>query len=163
MLTYFLGMVTQVQTRCSVLAASNPRGHYDPSKSMIANTGIGSPLLSRFDLLFVVLDAKNEQWDRKVSSAILKGTERRKIVTSLIIIVFISTIGQKILTVHRSNTPSHWSTQLLRSYFAFCASLTPTMTTDAGLVLSCYFKRLRKADAPDAARTTVRLLESCIR
>jgi hypothetical protein len=58
------GMVSKLNTRCTILAATNPKGNYDRDQSLCVNTGLGSPLLSRFDLVFVLLDNHNAEWDR---------------------------------------------------------------------------------------------------
>lgn len=48
-------------TRTSILAAANPvGGHYNKAKTVSENLKIGSPLLSRFDLTFVLLDHPDE-------------------------------------------------------------------------------------------------------
>ena len=65
------GCVTTVKTRCSIVATANPNGSYDPEDSMSVNINIGSPLMSRFDLIFLLLDAKNEEWDKHVTSHLL--------------------------------------------------------------------------------------------
>ncbi|KAG0730375.1 DNA replication licensing factor mcm2 [Chionoecetes opilio] len=51
------GIVTSLQARCSVIAASNPiGGRYDPSMTFAENVDLSEPILSRFDILCVVRD-----------------------------------------------------------------------------------------------------------
>ncbi|KAF3690338.1 DNA replication licensing factor mcm2 [Channa argus] len=52
------GIVTSLQARCTVIAASNPiGGRYDPSLTFAENVDLTEPIVSRFDVLCVVRDA----------------------------------------------------------------------------------------------------------
>jgi len=68
------GIVASLSARCSVLAAANPcGGHYDNSKTVNENLKMPSALLSRFDLVFILLDKPEESHDRMLSEYIMQS------------------------------------------------------------------------------------------
>lgn len=62
------GIVCSLNARTAILASANPvKSRYDCSKSVIENINLPATLLSRFDLIYLVLDAQNEAMDRKLA------------------------------------------------------------------------------------------------
>lgn len=71
------GIVTQLQARCSVIAAANPiKGNYNTSLNFNDNVDLTDPILSRFDILAVVKDEPNEERDDLLATFVLNSHMR---------------------------------------------------------------------------------------
>jgi len=63
------GIICSLNARASVLAAANPKeSKWQRSLNLIDNINIGPTLLSRFDLIYLLLDDQNEKNDRRLSN-----------------------------------------------------------------------------------------------
>jgi DNA replication licensing factor MCM6 len=61
-----------LNARTSVLAAANPiGGRYDRTKSLRQNINMTAPIMSRFDLFFVLVDECNEVTDYAIARRIV--------------------------------------------------------------------------------------------
>ena len=66
------GIVATLNARTSILAAANPLfGKYDQFKNLTENVNLPIPLLTRFDLIFVVRDIPGEERDRQIAQHII--------------------------------------------------------------------------------------------
>lgn len=67
------GVICTLPARTSVIAAANPvGGHYNKSKSVSENLKMNGALLSRFDLVFILLDKPDAKMDEFLSNHIMK-------------------------------------------------------------------------------------------
>ncbi|KAG8364363.1 hypothetical protein BUALT_Bualt19G0121000 [Buddleja alternifolia] len=66
------GIIASLNARTSVLACANPVGsRYNPRLSVIENIHLAPTLLSRFDLIYLILDKADEQTDRRLAKHIV--------------------------------------------------------------------------------------------
>ncbi|VEN59871.1 unnamed protein product [Callosobruchus maculatus] len=134
-------IICKLNTRCSILAACNPKGNLDLSQPLWLNIALPSPLLSRFDLVMLLKDSVNETWDDKVADYVLnEGHTRSKLLNNNI-----------------------WTTDMLQSYIARIKRFSPKLSEESETILSAYYQMQRSLDGRNKARTTVRLLESLVR
>ena len=67
------GIHATLNARTSILAAANPlRGRYDRTKSLRYNVDISPPIMSRFDLFFVIFDEKKDDDDFHIARHIVQ-------------------------------------------------------------------------------------------
>ncbi|KAL7821093.1 MCM2/3/5 family domain-containing protein [Trichoderma gracile] len=140
------GIQATLNARTSILAAANPvGGRYNRKTTLRANINMSAPIMSRFDLFFVVLDECSEQFDRHLSEHIVRVHQQRD----------------------EAITPE-FSTEQLQRYIRFAKTFRPEFTDEARECLVEKYKELRADDAQGGAgknsyRITVRQLESMIR
>lgn len=140
------GIQATLNARTSILAAANPvGGRYNRKTTLRANINMSAPIMSRFDLFFVVLDECNEQVDRH--------------------------LAEHIVGIHQLRDEAvepEFSTEQLQRYIRFAKTFRPEFTDEAKEVLVQKYKELRADDAQggvgkNSYRITVRQLESMIR
>ena len=140
------GIQATLNARTSILAAANPvGGRYNRKTTLRANINMSAPIMSRFDLFFVVLDECNEQVDEHLARHIVDVHQKKD----------------------EAVTPE-FSTEQLQRYIRFARLFQPVFTDQARARLVERYKELRADDAQggigrNSYRITVRQLESLIR
>jgi DNA replication licensing factor MCM4 len=62
------GIIATLNARTSVLASANPiESRYNPNLSVVENIKLPPTLLSRFDLIYLILDSPNVEHDRRLA------------------------------------------------------------------------------------------------
>ena len=136
------GIMATLNSRCSVLAAANPKfGRFDSYKSLAEQIDLPSTILSRFDLTFVVEDKPEEEKDRS--------------------------LARHILNTHKEdNMHFEIDPELLRKYIAYARrNIHPVLTDKAMDVLEEFYVSMRNNSIDDDSPVpiTARQLEAIIR
>ncbi|EDO14516.1 hypothetical protein Kpol_278p4 [Vanderwaltozyma polyspora DSM 70294] len=139
------GIHATLNARTSILAAANPiGGRYNRKLSLRGNLNMTAPIMSRFDLFFVVLDDCNEHIDTELASHIVDLHMKRDMAID-----------------------PPYSAEQLRRYIKYARTFKPILTKEAREFLVKKYKELRNDDAQGYSRSsyriTVRQLESMIR
>lgn len=176
------GMLTTLHTRTAVFGTCNPKGNkrYNPRRPLSEQLAIAGPLLSRFDVVLLLIDDLNPVWDEEVADHILAahskgggssapgsvGTPGGSQGFAANGMTQSPSAGQPyvgaIAPLLPTNSPR--SVDNLRQYIAWVKqTFHPVLTPPAEEVLSKYYQLRRGAAGRHAARTTLRLLESLVR
>lgn len=171
------GVVASLPSRCSVIAAANPKsGHYNMSKSVAENLSMNGPLLSRFDLVFILRDEADSERDRMISGSIMgrvregdSQSDDHHIKPLDVRMASANLVPLK----HRLPWVNNFQKQplplqQLKDYIAYAREYCkPKMTDAAAEVLSDYFMKLRhpgmNESKKDNVPITTRQLEALIR
>jgi DNA helicase MCM9 len=160
------GLVCKLNARATVFAVTNPKGPYDTTADVSANTAIASPLLSRFDVVLVLLDTDNAEWDKVVSAFILKQAMVSPTGAAADASASAQLAGGEATAAARQphRAADLWPLHKLRAYLCWAReTLAPELSAAAQRVLTGYYTLQRNADGRSEARTTIRLLESLVR
>uniref|UniRef100_A0AAQ6AEM0 DNA replication licensing factor MCM3 n=1 Tax=Amphiprion ocellaris TaxID=80972 RepID=A0AAQ6AEM0_AMPOC len=150
------GIHARLNARCSVLAAANPvYGRYNQYKTPMENIGLQDSLLSRFDLLFIMLDQMDPEHDREISDHVLRMHRYRD-------------PHEQEGAAMALEMKTHGSFHLRLKYIHIAKAVTPVLTEEAANHIAEEYSRLRSQDqlGADLARTspvTARTLETLIR
>lgn len=174
------GVVCSLPARTSIIAAANPvGGHYNKAKTVSENLKMGSALLSRFDLVFILLDTPNEHHDhllsehviairagkqRTISSVTVARMNSQDSNTSVLEVVSEKPLSER-LKVVPGETIDPIPHQLLRKYIGYARQYVyPRLSKEAAQVLQDFYLELRKqSQRLNSSPITTRQLESLIR
>jgi DNA replication licensing factor MCM3 len=180
------GIHVSLNARCSVLAAANPiYGEYQRDIPAAKNIGLPDSLLSRFDLVFIVLDEKNSEMDRKIADRVIKNhmfpldsNTMMNLYDEKIIEPEINPEeNQETQVFEKHNVLIHGNVKrdiltgtFLKKYLYFTKkSAQPVLTEEATEYISTAWTKLRSMDDDEfesnfrAVPITVRTLETLIR
>jgi len=186
------GVVASLPARCSVIAAANPKhGSYNMDKTVAENLNMAKPILSRFDLVFILRDRADKALDQRVSSNIVNLYRNNNSSSNLA-----RAAAQRANAAdlsHATSSPFRDETggkcrmpladrlawihdfqkqplpaSLVRDYIAYAREYCkPKLTPDAAAVLKDYFMELRYPSdgrrKHDTVPITTRQLEALIR
>ncbi|KAJ8545004.1 hypothetical protein K7X08_017587 [Anisodus acutangulus] len=139
------GIQATLNARTSILAAANPTGgRYDKTKPLKYNVALPPAILSRFDLVYVMIDDPDDTTDYNIAHHIVRVHQRRE-----------------------NPVDPPFSTAQVKRYIMYAKTLKPKLTAEARELLVESYVALRRGDtAPGsrvAYRMTVRQLEALIR
>ncbi|XP_012414623.1 DNA replication licensing factor MCM3 [Trichechus manatus latirostris] len=187
------GIHARLNARCSVLAAANPvYGRYDQYKTPMENIGLQDSLLSRFDLLFIMLDQMDSEQDREISDHVLRmhryrapGEQDGDAMPLGSVVDILATDDPNFNQEDQQDTQIYdkhdnllhgtkkkkekmVSAAFMKKYIHVAKLVKPVLTQESAAYIAEEYSRLRSQDSmsSDTARTspvTARTLETLIR
>lgn len=145
------GINATLNSRASILAAANPiRGRYDKRKTLRQNVNLSPPIMSRFDLYFVLIDEADMENDRSISRHILQNH------------VAYNEGSQSVVGMALARP---FTVEEVKLYVRYIKGKTPVLTEESKKELASRYNSLRQDSLVNTNnyRMTVRHLESLIR
>ena len=134
------GISMTLPSRTSVLAAANPKyGMYDNDNSLKDNINIPTPLLSRFDLIWLIQDKIHMTSDRLKANHILDSFD------------------------NDMTDDCYMTEELMIKYINLAKRLKPKLTTEAKKTLLDIYEAMRKASSKSEMPVGTRQLEATVR
>ncbi|XP_037526875.1 DNA helicase MCM8 [Rhipicephalus sanguineus] len=171
-------LTVSLPARAGVLAAANPvGGHYNRAKTVAENLRMGSALLSRFDLVFILLDQPNADLDRRLSEHVMAMHLKKSSSLSSCQLLLEGASDTRASTTSQTPQPSNSLAQrlrgpvpdpipapLLRKYITYARQyVQPTLSSECAAHLQKFYLHLRGIRQADSVPITTRQLESLIR
>ncbi|BES92804.1 DNA replication licensing factor [Nesidiocoris tenuis] len=138
------GIICQLSARTSILAAANPVGsQWNTNITIIDNIRLPHTLLSRFDLIFLMLDPQSEMYDRKLAKHLVSLYYRAREV----------------------DEEDYVDAAVLRDYVSYAKeNINPTLSDAASnLLVNCYVEMRKVGSGRGQVSAYPRQLESLIR
>ena len=152
------GIQATLAARTSILAAANPAGgRYDRSKPLHYNVALPPAILSRFDLLHVMVDEPDPAADAAVARHIVATHQARAAADA----------GGGGVAGGPDGAATPYTTAQLQRFVRYARAHRPRLSRGAAAAIVKGFVRLRAGDAAPGSRTayriTVRQLEALVR
>ena len=157
------GINATLKARCAILAAANPKlGRFDEFIPMHEQINMPPALLSRFDLIFSIIDKPNRETDTALATHILR-THKAGEVSENILRSKKSKHTKEEQDGLMKNIMPIFTPEFVRKYVAYAKrNVFPVMTDDASEVLKNYYVDFRSA-SEDSVPFTPRQLEAFVR
>ena len=157
------GITATLQSRCSLLAAANPKyGRFDQSENVLTQINMLPSLISRFDLIFPIFDNPNPRDDSRIAEHILRVHQEGGMLMHRQAFELDPAVqeGRPGETVR-----AELDVDLIRKYVAHAKRMSsPVLDDDAASFLTDYYVRFRKSNKdPRAVPITARQLEALVR
>lgn len=163
------GINASLRTRCAILAAANPKkGKFEPVSEIpfTSQINLSPPLVSRFDVIWLLTDDADENKDAKIANHIIKN--RLRGVSELLVNEGSASDPSKSSAELKksSNEADMLPRELIRKYIAHAKrTVHPNLTDEArDLIVKFYIETRKKGgDASDSVSITARSLEALAR
>ncbi len=154
------GIMATLKSKCAVLAAANPTfGKYNPSLPLSEQTKFPLPLLSRFDVIFKLVDRVSDELDYKLANHILKAHRVGEIYRSL----EYNEVPDTEVEGEDELTPVIQK-ETFRKYVSYAKSrIFPRLSDEAIDLIRNDYVRTRKKSTDQTTNITPRQLESIVR